>query len=195
MRLVAEGLIARGFDVRLPAEDDERRLSVERWGGRCDLSVSDFGLVELECTPWASREPDPDLTSDIATFLLTGDFGNHLSLGNVRRLPGMLFKGIVGHELRARGFDVALQVYEDDHLFDVWADIIVTNHAAGAYEFVHIGDDGSIVWEREYPYEVVAVTESSKFLEVFADYRALADSIATTAARAVALSSGNRDWT
>lgn len=195
MRLVAEGLIARGFEVRLPEEEDERRLSVARWGGRCELSVSDFGFVEWECTPWASREPDPDLTSDITTFLLTGDIGNHPSLGNARRLPGMLFKGIVGHELRARGFNVALQVYEDNHLFDVWADIIVTNHAACAYEFIHIADDGSIAWEREYPYEVRAVTKSPKFLEVFADYRSLADSIAATAARAVALSSGNRDWT
>jgi len=190
MRLVAEGLQAREFDVRLPEFADERRLRVERWGGRCDLSVSDLGLVEWECTPWASREPDPELIADIVTFLLTGEAGNHPPARNVSRLPGMSFRAAVGNELRARGLDVRLEVYEDNKIFDVWAELQVVNPAIHDQAFAFVSDDGAIAWEREYPCELMSITGSLKYFEALANYRELAASITATVARAVSLSAG-----
>jgi hypothetical protein len=188
MRLVADGLTARGFDVRLPEHEDERRISVERWGGRCDLSLNDFGLVEWECVPWASKEPDPKLTADIATFLLRGKADDCPAQKNSHYSRGTSFMGIAGYELRARGFDVSLEIFEDNTMFEVWADLLVENQAAHPNAFVRISENGAISWEYDFylPYEVAGIT-GSVALE---NNRELSDSIVATVAGAIALSSG-----
>lgn len=188
MRLVADGLTARGFDVRLPKYEDERRISVERWGGRCDLSLNDYGLVEWECVPWASEEPDPKLTADIATFLLTGKVDGYPAQKNTHDPRGTSFTGIAGHELRARGFDVCLEVFEDNDLFEFWADILIKNLATHPNALVRIGEDGAISWEYDFylPYELAGIAGSAALENVLE----LSDSIVTTIAGAVALSSG-----
>jgi hypothetical protein len=188
MRLVADGLTARGFGVRLPKYEDERRISVERWGGRCDLSLNDFGLVEWECVPWSREEPDPKLTADIATFLLTGKADDCPAQKNSHGSHGTSFLGNAGYELRARGFAVCLEVFEDNTLFEVWADILVKNRAAHPNALVRISEDGAISWEYDFylPYEVAGIS-GSVALE---NNLELSDSIVTTVAGAVALSSG-----
>lgn len=198
MRLVADGLKERGFDVHLPKCEDERRLSVRRWGGHCDLSVNDFGFVEWECLPWASKKPDPKLTADIVTLLLSGKTDNRPSQDNGRNLHGTSFKGIVGHELRARGFDVALDVCEDNELLEVWSDLLVKNPVVHANAIIRISDDGAISWECDYPYswecdypyEITEITDSSNYLAVLENHHELTDSIVTTVACALTLSSG-----
>lgn len=190
MRLVADGLKARGFGVHLPAWEEERRMSVERWGGRCDLSVGDFGLVEWECVPWASNEADSMLAADIAAYLLTGkDEGYPCQVGS-DNAHGMSFKGTAGTELRARGFDVGLEVYEDNDRLEVFAEIVVTNPVIHPNASVRISDDGGISWERDYPCEVAVIAGTQEYLDVLADPGGLADSIVSTVARAVWLSSG-----
>jgi hypothetical protein len=188
MRLVADGLKARGFGVHLPAGEEERRMSVERWGGRCDLSVGDFGLVEWECIPWASKA-DSMLAADIAAYLLAGKDEDYpcRSGGNAH---GMSFKGIAGNELRARGLDVDLEVYEDSDRLEVFAEIVVTNPVIHPNANVRISDDGGISWECDYPYEVAVIAGTQQYLDVPADPGGLADSIVNTIARAIWLSSG-----
>jgi hypothetical protein len=190
MRLVADELRARGFGVHLPAWEEERRMSVERWGGRCDLSVGGFGLVEWECIPWASNEADPMLVADIAAYLLTGKDEDYPCQGGGDNAHGMSFKGIAGNELRARGFDVGLEVYEDTDRFEVFAEIVVTNPVIHPNASVRISDDGGISWECDYPYEVAVIAGTQEYLDVLADPGGLADSIVSTIARAVWLSSG-----
>jgi hypothetical protein len=198
MRLVADGLKARGFDVLLPESADDRRVSVGRWGGRCDLVVNDYGIVEWGCRPWASDEPDPGLTADIATFLLAGK-ADGPSRDGVDQSRGMTFKGIVGSELRARGFDVSLEVYEDNVMLEVLAEILVKNPAVRTDATIHVSDEGEIFWECDYPFEVREITDPSEYLAALENNRvltdsennrALTDSIVATVARAVALSSG-----
>lgn len=190
MRLVADGLKERGFDVHLPQHEDERRLSIERWGGRCDLSVHDLGLVEWECTPWASKEPDPKLVADIAAFLLAGKTNEPLVRKNDDRQRGTSFMGIVGHELRARGFDASLDVCEDNASFEFWADILVKNPTIRTDAIIRIGEDGAIFWESDYPHEIAEITDSPTYFAVLENYRELSGSIVTAIAHAVALSSG-----
>jgi hypothetical protein len=190
MRLVADGLKARGFGVHLPSWEDERRISVERWGGCCDLSVDDFGLVEWECVPWVSDEADPRRTADIATFLLTGRDEIYPFPGGGYDPRGMSFKGIVGNELRARGFDVGLEVYEDNDNFEVSTEILAANPVIHPNADVRISGNGEITWECDYPYEVRAITDTPAYFAVLANPGGLADSIAGTVSRAISMASG-----
>jgi hypothetical protein len=193
MHLVTDRLKAHGFGVHLPEEEDERRVHVERWGGRCDLSVGDSGFVEWECAPWASDKADPKLTADIAAFLLAGKDEDNPRQGSGYDPRGLSFKGIVGNELRARGFDVGLEVYEDNELFEAFTEIVVTNPAIHPNASVRITNDGAIAWECDYPYEVAAITDTPEYSAVLADPAGLADSIVTTVAHAISLSSGMPD--
>jgi hypothetical protein len=190
MRLVADGLKAHGLGVRLPAREDGCRISVERWGGHCDVSVSDFGLVGWECFPWAGHEADPKLTAGAAAFLLTGRDEDCPCQGSAHDRRGMSFKGIVGNELRARGFDVGLEAYEDSDLFEVAAEIVVTNPVIHPNANVRISDDGAIAWECDYPYEATAITDTPEYFAVLASPGELAESIVATAARAISLLPG-----
>jgi len=117
MRLVAEGLTANGFDVRPPEYEGGCRLSIGCQGARCAVSVSDWGDVEWEWRPWASGKADPKQTADVATALLTGRAQDYPRRGNGYGRDGLTFKGIVGLELKARGFGVELEVYEDEEAY------------------------------------------------------------------------------
>jgi hypothetical protein len=178
MRLVANELRARGFDVDLPAWEDGRRLSVERWGIQCNLSVHDFGLVEWECEPWPGEKADPILVADIAAFLLTGsEESPRASDGHSAR--GMTLKAIAGNELRDRGFTVSLDVYEDLELLEVDADIVITNSVRHPIANVRVSDDADLMWECNYRCGATGVELSE-----------VASSIASTVAHAMRLSSG-----
>jgi hypothetical protein len=190
MHLVADKLKVRGFDVHLPTWENECRISIERWGGHWDLTVDDFGLVELDFIPWASGKADPKLAVDIATFMLTGKDQDHLCQGAENNAQGMSFKGIAGNELRAKGFNVDLEVYEDDSRFEVLTEILVTNPAIHPNASIRIGDDGGITWECDYPYEVTALTDTPEYLAMPANPGEIAESIVTIVARAISLSAG-----
>lgn len=187
MRLVADGLSALGFGVDLPECDDGCCLSVERWGRRCELSVSDCGIITWECIPRASHETSPKLTADIAAFLLTGkDHPRQDGAGD--ELAGMSFLGVTGNELRARGFDVGLEIYEDNQRFEVSADILVKNPVIHPTAKVYIGGDGAIVWECDYPYEAGVIADTPEYFAVLANTHGLADSIVARVAHAISLS-------
>lgn len=177
MHMVADRLSAHGLDVALPELDDGRRLSITGGVGRCELSVGDCGHVECEYTLPDRGDAAPKRIADVATMLLTGQGEGYPRQGTGYGQPGISLKGIAGLELKARGFDVDLEVYEDYVCYDVFASIVVTNPGPGANGAVRVGDDGIIIWEQDYPAEP-ADTPSAK----------LADSIVATLTQAISIS-------
>lgn len=191
IRLVADGLSACGYEVGLPAlEYDIPALSIKGPGKRCQLCVYDCGHAELTYVPWASDEADPKQVADMATALLTGSGGHYPYIGKGYSHPGITFKGIVGLELKARGFDVELEVYEDDEYYDVLVGIVVTGPTAPDDGLVRICDDGSIVWERDYQDEAAGITGDLEYTGIIADPGKVADSVVATVASVIRLPAG-----
>lgn len=185
MRLVAEGLTANGFDVRPPEYEGGCRMTIGCQDARCSLSVSDWGDVEWECCPRASDEADPKQIADVATTLLTGRATDHPREGNGYGHDGITFKGIVGLELKARGFDVDLEVYEDADYFDARAEIVVTNPGSGQDATVHVADDGSVTWTRDYWVEAATIIWEPEFSGWIADPAKVANAVVETVTRAM----------
>ena len=112
LRLVMDGLTGAGLDVRPPDGGDSCRLDIAWPGARCTLAVGECGNAEWEYCPSSAEDADPDLTADLATALLTGRAGPQPLLGGGHQRENITFKGIVGLELKARGLDVELAVYQ-----------------------------------------------------------------------------------
>ena len=147
--------------------------------------MSDWGDVEWECCPWASDEADPKQIADVATVLLTGRAQDYPRRGNGYAREGLTFKGIVGLELRARGFDVDREVYEDADYFDARAEIVVTNPGSGEDAAVHVADDGSVTWMRDYWAEAAIVIWEPEFRGWIADPATVAGTVVATISRAM----------
>lgn len=190
MRLVAGRLEARDYRCEIAACEEERWISVPCHGGRCYLLVWDEGLVEWECVPQAGSEADPKTAADIAAFLLTGKGDSSPREDGISHGDGLSFKGIVGTELRARGFNVGLEVYEDTGTFTVASEILVTNPVVHPNSSVRISDEGAISWECDYPCEITATACAPYCAGVVAEPARLADSIVSTVTHAMSLLPG-----
>lgn len=189
IRLVAEGLTANGFHVRMPERATAADLAIDWPTARCTLSVSDCGDVEWDCWPQSGGATDPKQVADLATVLLTGQAQDHPRRGNGYGLPGITFKGIVGLELKARGFDVSLEVLEDQSFFDAYVMIVVTSPGSAQRAAVHVADDGSVAWMRDYwPESAPPVTEPD-FWDWIADPQKVAAAVVTTITRAMSQAS------
>jgi hypothetical protein len=180
LRLVAEGLTANGFDVRPPEREGGCRMAIGCQGARCAVSVSDWGDVEWECCPQASGETDPKQIADVATTLLTGRAKDYPRKGNGYGHDSITFKGIVGLELKARGFEVDLEVDEDEDYFDARAEIVVTNPRSGEDAAVHVADDGSVTWTRDYWAEAATVIWEPEFCGWISDPEKVAAAVVAT---------------
>lgn len=180
LRLVAEGLTAHGFDVCPPEREGGCRMAIGCEGARCAVSVTELGDVEWECWPPAGGEADPKQAADIAATLLTGQAQDYPRLGDGYGHDTVTFKGVVGLELKARGFDVGLEVYEDEDYFDARAEIVVTSPDSGGEATVHVTDDGSITWTRDYWAEAATVVWEPDFCGRIADPEKLAGAVVAT---------------
>jgi hypothetical protein len=180
IRLVADGLTMNGFDVRPPEYESGCRLTIGWQGARCSLSVSDCGYVEWECCPWASDEADPKQIADLATALLNGHTGKYTRLGNGYGHDSVTFKGIVGLELKARGLDVELEVYEDKDYFDARAEIVVTSRGGADDAKVCVTDEGSVTWTRDYWDEAATIIWEPEFCGWIADPAKVAHAVVAT---------------
>lgn len=185
MRLVAEGLTANGFDVRLPEHEGGGRMDIGCAGARCAVSVTDWADVEWECCPQARGEGDPKLIADLAATLLTDHAQDYPRLGNGYCRDSITFKGIVGLELKARGFAVDLEVYEDEEYFDVRAEIVVTSLDSGVDATVHVADDGGVIWTRDYWAEAATIIWEPEFCGWIADPAKVADTAVSTITQAM----------
>lgn len=180
MRLVAGGLTASGLDIRPPDNEDGCRMTIGCQQARCALSVTDWGDIEWECRPRSGGEADPRLIADLAATLLTGRAQDYPRRGNGHGRGSITFKGIVGLELKARGLAVDLEVYEDKDYFDVRAEIVVTNPASGHDAAVHVADDGSIIWTRDYRAGAAAISWEPDFCGRIADPAKVARAVVET---------------
>lgn len=185
MRLVAGGLTANGFDVRPPQYRRGTRWSIGCQGARCALSVSDFGDAEWEYSPRVGRAADPELIAGLVAALLTGQVHGYPREGNGDSRDGITFKGIVGLELKTRGFDVDLEIYEDPDYFQAWAEIAVTNPGSTQDAIVYVADDGSITWTRGYWAEATAANSGPEFRQWITDPETVAGDIVATITRAM----------
>ena len=157
LHLVADGLTANDFDVRLPTYEGGSRLTIKRMDAWCTLSVSDMGYVEWECPPSSTGEPDPKCAADLATMLLTGSTGDMPYGGNAYEALGVTFKGVVAMELKSRGLDVALNVFKDEKYFEAVSEIVVTNPDSRDDATVRVTDDGHVTWACDYSTEATTV--------------------------------------
>ncbi|HVB43895.1 MAG TPA: hypothetical protein VNF47_14500 [Streptosporangiaceae bacterium] len=187
LRLVAEGLAADGFAIGLPENDGGCHITIDCHDARCAVSVSDWGDVEWEWCPWASGDADPKRTADAATALLTGCARGLPRLGGGYCRDGMTFKGMVGLELKARGFEVALEVCADEDYFDAQAAIVVTSPGSGADAAVFVDDDGRVIWTRDYWAEAATIVWEPVYSGWITDPGKVAGSVAATIAGAMSL--------
>ena len=180
IRLVAGGLIANGFDIR-PTDYERGCTLILDWrGAQCTLSVSDWGNVEWECRQWPGGEADPKRVADVATTFLTGDAADYPRLGAGYGHCGMTFKGVVGLELKARGLDVTMEIYQDERYFDAQAEIVATNSQAKNDATIYVTDDGNLTWERNYWDEAPVYTRGPGSCELTANPGKVADVIVET---------------
>lgn len=153
-------------------------------GADCTLTVDDWGRVTWEHCARLPGCADPKLTADLATLLLTGHPGPYPWLGRKYSQGGITFKAIVGLELRARGLDVGLAVYEDENFLDVHVEVTVTAPGAADAAEVCVTDDGGLTWTRDYWDEVIAADPEGLDMWI-ADPGAVARSVAETITRAM----------
>lgn len=185
LRLVTCGLAGRGLDVAASGHEESHQVAIACEGAGCTLTVDDWGRVTWEHRTWLPGYADPKLTADLATALLTGRPGPYPLLGRNSSQRGITFKAIVGLELRARGLDVGLAVYEDEHFLDAHVEITVTTPGAADAAEVCVTDDGCLTWTRDY-WDEATITAGPEGLDMWiADPSAVARSVAETIARAM----------
>jgi len=157
MSMVGAYLSTLGFHVAFPDDPDGRSLTITKAPGvSCRLSVDDNGSIEWDYPAPEDGSPDPKRITDIVTVLLTGKSSPSARMAHGYRSPSLTFKGIVGLELRERGFNVELAVYKDDACFSVLAEIVVSMPGGDTEPVVSVADDGSIMWTNDYWRECAA---------------------------------------
>jgi hypothetical protein len=148
MRLVGDGLTARGHAVQYPGHEDERRLRITSLPTmNCMVTVDDSGAVYWEYWPKPGYQLDPGQVVSLALNVLApgGESSPQTSApdGSSRRRS-------VGQALRGAALDVELDVYADQGTFTVTAEIVAVNpHEPGRGE-LRIEDSGYITWENVY---------------------------------------------
>src|SRR5260370_1272804 len=122
---------------------------------------------------------------DLGAMLLTGSAGAYPRQGKGYEHPGITLKGIVGLELKARGFDVDLEIYEAEDYFDVQAGIVVTNPGTDEDVKVHVTDDGGVTWVRDYWAEAATITWEPEYYGWIADPARIASAVVETITQAM----------
>ena len=146
-----------------------------------DPDVLARGCAHLNNVPGVTLyEADPKQVADMAATLLTGQVRDYPRLGDGYGHETVTFKGIVGLELKARGFDVGLEVYEDEDYFDARAEIVVTSPDSGGEATVHVTDDGSLTWTRDYWAEAATVIWEPHFCGRISDLEKVAGAVVAT---------------
>jgi hypothetical protein len=163
VRVVAEMLAGRGFEVQGPVPEDERHLAVVGAArARCEIGL-DNGRLFSYYFPAAGADTDPAELCGMVLRILGVDAGESArQYAYLHR--GATLKGAVAREVQARGLDADLAVYEDDVFYDVVAEVILANPAKPECGAVRVTDDGTILWECDYrglPERAAAVADTA----------------------------------
>jgi hypothetical protein len=151
MRLVADRLTNSGLYVGYPRRDDPCRFEITGLKeADCRIVVTDCGQIQLDWTPSARDGTDPQVIADMAACLLTGGPAAGKEHESQHSIKALTFKGLVGADLKARGFDVKLETFQDDQVFDTLTVVVAANPGSMEFPKVTISDDGSLLWEHEY---------------------------------------------
>jgi len=175
-RLTAGFLASAGLRVTGPG--DGGRLEIGHPDARYWLLVTDDAHAELQ-----SDDDDPRHVASVAAALLS-DAPSDARHPDAVSGAAITFKGIVGMDLKAKGFEVALNVYTDDFYYDVSGDIAVTNPRASAGT-VYITDQGGLTWFRDLWPDHAGTEREPQSRTVLPDPPAVAREIADTVARAI----------
>lgn len=150
MRAVAQMLTERGFDARRPEHEESRRLTVtSARSARCEIDVYDADGIRWEYSPGAGGSAEPAEISGVVRRVLDADKTPLAGPGTGPSRVDTL-KGAVACEMRARGLNADLDVYEDHERYDVVAEVVLTNPAKPERGVVRVTDDGVIRWEYDY---------------------------------------------
>ncbi|HEY2574916.1 MAG TPA: hypothetical protein VGI74_01270 [Streptosporangiaceae bacterium] len=185
MRTVGDKLTAHGFRIRQQDEEGQSVAIIGQRDIRCELTVTDSGYVQWECSRRDDGEIDPKKLADLATILLTDREGTFPQAGDGYSVAGITLKGIVGRELKARGLDVAVEVYADESFYGSAAEIVAANPETGEDATVCITDDGSVVWQWDCWLEAATITNHPVFSWRLTNPGELASTIANKIARAM----------
>ncbi len=185
LHLVTDGLTNSGLAVRPPEHAEGCQVAIACEGSECALTVDDWGRVTFEHRAWLPGAADPKLTADLATALLTGQPSPYPRLGRRYGQEGITFKAVVGLELRARGLDVALAVYEDEDFLHAHVEIAVTAPGTDNAARVCVTDDGCLTWTRDYWAEAAIAFEPGGLDGWIADPATVARSVAEAVTRAM----------
>jgi hypothetical protein len=144
MYAVAKNLHDFGFGIRLPQDNDSRRLViVNARNARSEITVDDDGYVTWDYWPWTRAATAPaDLAGVALSVLGPAPTGARPIVGG-----GLTLKGWVGRALRELGLHVTMAVYEDDDAFDVTAEVVATNPDAPFCGLVRVTDEARITWQ------------------------------------------------
>ena len=185
IRLVADGLADCGLEVRLSGPEEAAQLDITCEPGQGRLSVNDWAYADLHFSPRSRDEADPRLIADMATALLTGRAEQCPRPAASCRRDRITFKGIVGRELKARGLDVGLEVYEDEDYFDVAAEIVITVPGSQDGAQVRVTDDGCLTWTRDYWGQAAAIMSKPDLSGWIVNPGIVAASVVATITRAI----------
>ena len=179
-RLTAARLTEAGITVTGPNPGDTHPYRLKIWCAHSpySLTVTDDAHAELK-----GEYDDPHRAADIAAALLSPAPSDARHPETVSD-EAITFKGIAGMDLKAKGFNVTLDIYADNEYFDVSADIAVTN-PSGEPGTVHITDDGGLTWFRDLWPEHAEAAFDPEFRTWLPDPPAVARTIAGTVIRAL----------
>ncbi len=186
MMLVAGGLPAHGFEVRLPEREDGSRLRVSGPDVRCELVVTDCGYVQWDCRPRVAGAAGAKQIADIVTALLTGQAGDQPRKGNGYGNPALPLKAVAALELKARGLAVNLGLCADEIYYEATTAIVVTDPAQ-KYAKATVDDDGAVIWERDYWPEAATIKMKPEYSWHITDPAKLAHDITETVCHAMTL--------
>jgi transcriptional regulator with XRE-family HTH domain len=145
--VIADALSMRDFDICEPGQPGSAFLQVTNvCGARCELTVYDSGRLDWEYRHQDGDRSDPCLLAAMTLRLLGGDHPRTGS-AHVTHHPQQTLKGQVGRAAADQGMQVCQNVLDKDaQLFEVYAEIPVTNPARPDRGTVRIADDGLICW-------------------------------------------------
>lgn len=148
LRILADGLTSQGFDVRSPAWEDMEFLRVTNVRGMlCEVSINSTGRVCWECRLCNGSHHDPVQVVNMVSGILGSDNSRFSGRPPMHCLD-LSLKAMVGRALSAQGMDVRLAVlYQDELVYEVCAEVEVTNPVQRDRGRVLVADDGSIRWE------------------------------------------------
>ncbi|MGH3253141.1 MAG: hypothetical protein ACRDOI_43960 [Trebonia sp.] len=188
-RLTAATLTTAGLHVTgpRPADAEGCRLIIRAHGARYSLLVSDDAQAELQTE---TDDPDPHHLAQLAAALLS----SHAPAPQPDASPSrsITYKGIAGTTLRAAGYHVNLNVYPDDHDYDVTADISVTDPRTPNSGTAYLTDQGGLTWYRDYWDDHAETTPGPRHRTWLPDPPAAARHIAATITRALSARHGTR---